>query len=255
MAFLPRRTNSAINIVNTKGLTFTGTGSSVINGNITSTGTPATLIFASGSVTLNGISNAPVGATLTSGTLDLGNQNALQTNVLTYSTGALATLVFDQAVTSGTYALGGLAGTSNITLQNNAGAPAAVSLILGNSISTTASFFWKFGGRQCFNQSRSQYPDPFRVNTYTGPTTVSAGTLELTKEVHFITTRPRVIPPRISLCRAALLWLSRPAAPAGSRPRILLPWMLWELALVVLRQALFWASIPPMEILPTAARS
>jgi autotransporter-associated beta strand protein len=175
--------NTTINIVNSKGLTFSGTGTVIINGNVTSTGTPTGYTFAMtgpGSVTLNGTGSAPVGATLTSGTLDLGNQNAMQTNVIAYNGG---TLTFDQSVTGNAFNIGGLSGATALALQNNASSPVAIALSVGNNIPTAATYTGNLSGGGSLTKIGSNSQSFSGTDTYSGLTTDSAGTLEFTKEV------------------------------------------------------------------------
>jgi autotransporter-associated beta strand protein len=107
--------NGVIADGSTNALTFTGTGTTFL-------GAPNTY---DGTTTLN------------SGTLKLGNQNALQNSTLMMNGGAL---VFDSSVTANVFILGGLAagasGTGfDLALQNNAGTPIAL-VVGGNNTNT-----------------------------------------------------------------------------------------------------------------------
>jgi fibronectin-binding autotransporter adhesin len=129
-------------------------------------------------------SNTFSGATtLTLGTLDLQNQNALQNSTLTMNDG---TLVFDSAVSGNAFTLGGLSASTsgagyNIALQNNASpTPAAVALTVGgNNISTTYAGVLSGGGSLTKTGSGTLTLSG-STNAYTGLTTVAAGSLVLT---------------------------------------------------------------------------
>jgi autotransporter-associated beta strand protein len=142
----------------------TGTGSVTM----TSLGT---LKLASAN-TYSGDTNLGAGA----GTINLANTNALQNSSLN-QTGS--TLVFDSSVGSHAFTFGGLKGSSNIALQDNAGTPNAVALSVGNNnnpttysgaLSGTGGTLTKIGsGTLALTSSTG--------SSYTGGTTVSTGTL------------------------------------------------------------------------------
>ena len=73
--------------------------------------------------------------TVSAGTLNLSNQYALQNSALTPAGGSV---VFDQSVAGHAFTMGGLSGSGNIALQDNAAAPDPVALTVGgNNVSTT----------------------------------------------------------------------------------------------------------------------
>lgn len=116
--------------------------------------------------------------TITGGVLNLSGGSALQgSNVVVPAPGGL---VFDQSVAGNppTFCFGGLSGSGNLALQNNASSPSAVLLLVGcNNGNSTYSgalggsgWLWKAGtGVQTLTGS----------NTNTGGTIIAAGTLQL----------------------------------------------------------------------------
>ena len=75
------------------------------------------------------------GTTVSAGTLDLSNQNALQSSTL--ATGG-AIVVFDSSVSSHAFSLGGLSGAGNLNLIDNGG-NGVVLTMGGNGASTIYS--------------------------------------------------------------------------------------------------------------------
>jgi autotransporter-associated beta strand protein len=124
----------------------------------------------SGSNTYSG--NTVLGAS--SGTLLLKNTNALQNSTLNY-TGS--TLTFDSSVASHAFTFGGLTGSANIALQDNAGTPNAVALSVGNNNSSPAAYSGILSGAGSLTKVGSGTTTLSGANTYTGNTTVNAGTL------------------------------------------------------------------------------
>ena len=89
----------------------------------------------SGLLTLGG-SNTFSGATaMSGGTLKLSNANALQVSTLALNSGSIA---FDASVSPASFTLGGLSGSGNLALLNNAFVPAPVSLTVGGNNASTA---------------------------------------------------------------------------------------------------------------------
>ena len=90
-----------------------------------------------GTLALGAANTFTGGSTLSAGTLLLSHQNALQSSTLALSGGTLA---FDSAVAGNAFTLGGLSGSGSLSLLNNAGTPAAVTLTVGgNNAGTTYS--------------------------------------------------------------------------------------------------------------------
>ena len=141
------------------------------SGNLTKAGS-GTLIV-SGTNTYNGTT------TLNAGNLTLGQQNAVQNSTLTMAGG---TLVFDSAVSGNAFTLGGLAASSSgagfdIALQNNAGSPGAVALTVGNNSANT-TYNGTLSGAGSLIKTGTGILTLNGNNTYSGVTTVSAGTLQ-----------------------------------------------------------------------------
>jgi uncharacterized protein YhjY with autotransporter beta-barrel domain len=143
------------------GLVVSGTGSFVQAGSGTFTITAADTFSGTTSVTGGGM-------------LNLSNSLALQNSTLiTGGTG----IVFDSSVGSHAFTLGGLSGSTDLALQDNAGTPNPVALTVGkNNASTTYSGVLSAGGSLIKVGTGT-----FIVtgnSTYTGTTTITAGTLQ-----------------------------------------------------------------------------
>jgi autotransporter-associated beta strand protein len=132
-----------------------------------------------GTTTLSA-ANTHTGATaISGGTVKLTDPLALQNSTVTLGAGSL---VFDSSVGSHAFTFGGLGGSANLVLQDNAGTPNAVGLTVGNStnasyagvLSGTGSVTKNGTGTQTFTAASQ---------TYTGATTVNTGTLSLNRAV------------------------------------------------------------------------
>ena len=111
--------------------------------------------------------------TMTAGTNDLANPNAVQFSTLTVNGG---TLLFDQAVAGNAFTCGGLAGTAGFALQNNAATPAAIALTVGgNNAGTTIA--GGLTGPGSLIKTGAGTLVLTGTNTYAGATTISAGKL------------------------------------------------------------------------------
>ena len=125
-------------------------------------------------ITLSG-ANTYTGATsLNQGTLKLSNSLALQSSALKMAGG---TLVFDSSVSAAGFTVGGLSGTGNITLTDNATTPNPVALTLATAGTQTYSGALSGAGSLIVSGPGTQMLTG--SNTYTGTTTVNSGTLEL----------------------------------------------------------------------------
>lgn len=155
--------NQAFNInTNGQNVTYASIITS-LGGTLTKSGT--------GTLTLSAANAFTGNTTVSAGTLDLDNSRALQDSTLT-----TAGITFDQLVTTNAFTFGGLSGSSNIGLQNNAGTPAAVALSVGNNNSNT-SYSGTLSDAGSFSKIGSGSQTLTGPNTYGGGTTVYGGTL------------------------------------------------------------------------------
>jgi fibronectin-binding autotransporter adhesin len=131
----------------------------------------------SGLVTISN-SNAFTGTTtISAGTIQLGNAGALLnstvslgvTNGLSFATGTTATTI------------GGLSGSSSFKLQNGGSNP--VTLTVGNNNAPTA-YSGVMSGGGGLTKTGSGMLTLSNANTYTGPTTVSGGTLNVSNGIY-----------------------------------------------------------------------
>jgi fibronectin-binding autotransporter adhesin len=153
-------------------------GNWTVNTNPIATGTGSLTKTGLGTLTLAS-ANTFSGDTIlgaSAGTIVLANTNALQNSSLN-QTGS--TLTFDSSVGSHAFTFGGLKGSSNIALQDNAGTPNAVALSVGNNNNSTtySGALSGTGGTLTKLGSGTLALTSSTGSTYTGGTTVSAGTL------------------------------------------------------------------------------
>jgi len=144
-----------------------GTFNGVIVGNIalTKVGTGTQTLFGTGTNTFIG------DTTVLAGTLSVSNTLALQKSTLNYAGGSVS---FGAGLTS--FTLGGLAGSRNLGLTNALGA--AIVLTVGNNNSNTFYSGSLSAGGSLIKVGTGTLTLA-GVNTYTGTTTVTSGTLAL----------------------------------------------------------------------------
>ncbi len=155
---------------------FSGTGSTVVSGVISSTGTAGNVTVSSGQLTLSGANTYAGATTLTSGTLMLGNALALQASTVNLNGG---TLSFG-SLTSATF--GGLTGSQNLILENNT--PVAVALTVGNG-TTSSTYSGDLSDGSSGGSLIKSGTGTFTLsgdNTYTGSTTINSGTLSISAD-------------------------------------------------------------------------
>jgi fibronectin-binding autotransporter adhesin len=126
-----------------------------------------------GVLVLSGANTYSGSTTVSAGTLVLQGQNALQYSTFTGGTGSL---VFDSTVSGHAFTFGGLSGSSNLDLRDNAAN--AVALSVGtNGANTTYS--GALNGTGSLTKLGAGVLTLSAANAYTGPTNVSDGVLSL----------------------------------------------------------------------------
>ncbi len=150
------------NIVNSAGTGGAGSGTS----SLTKVG--------SGTLQLSGVNTFTGDTNLNEGTLNLASTQALQSSTLNLNGG---TLVFDSTVTSGAFTLGGLKGTSDLSLTDNAGVPAAVTLTVGGN-NTDTLYSGGLSGTGNLTKVGNRTLLLSGSNTYQGTTYITGGVLQ-----------------------------------------------------------------------------
>jgi autotransporter-associated beta strand protein len=144
---------------------------------LTSSGGTLTKLGA-GTLTLS-VANTFNGATsVNAGTLDLADQNALQNSTVTLNGGVVT---FDATVASDAFTFGGLAGSGNLALVNNAVSPAPIALTVGGNNSTN-TYSGVLSGTGDLTMTGSGTLTLSGTNTYTGGTNLNGGVLSLGSE-------------------------------------------------------------------------
>ena len=130
----------------------------------------------SGALVFSNANNFSGVMTVSSGTNILANSNAVQYCTLTVNGGVV---LFDKSVTNKNFTCGGLAGTGDVALQNNASTPAAVALTVGGNNASTI-LAGDLTGAGSLIKTGTGTLTISGANTYTGTTTISAGKLVTT---------------------------------------------------------------------------
>ncbi len=159
-----------------KTLALTGSGDYNYAGSIQDSSFATSLTKSgSGNQTLSG-ANTYTGTTiLSAGRLILANQNALQNSTLNMGAG---TVVFDSSVSGNAFSAGGLSGSGNVTLQNNAVVPVGIAFSVGSNGANT-TYSGVLSGAGSLVKTGNGTLTLSVANSYTGLTTISAGTLIL----------------------------------------------------------------------------
>ncbi len=132
-------------------------------------------------LTIAGANTFVGSTTVQGGSILLGNQNAIQNSTLTLSGG---TAVFSSTVGGNAFTVGGLAGSSNLALQNNAGSPAAIALSVGgNNENTSYSGVLSGAGSLIKNGSGTQTLSN-TGSTFTGGVSVNSGVLSFSSQTN-----------------------------------------------------------------------
>ena len=150
-------------------LTLNSTAAQILSGSTSGSG--GLIKNGSGPLTLAGTNIFGGPTILTSGTLQISNSLALQNSTLNYSGGN----VIFSGITAAT--LGGLSGAQNLGLLN--GASAAVALTVGGNNTNTTYSGALSGSGSSLTKVGTGTLTLTGSNSYSGATTVSAGTLEL----------------------------------------------------------------------------
>ena len=159
-------------IVDRSNATVQGTDFGVINGAI------ALTINGGGTTTLNQ-ANAFTGTTTISNgsTLDLQNSLAIGSSIL--ANGGTG-VVFDSAVASHAFSIGGLNGSTGLALTDSGGNAVALTLGGGTQTAATATYTGVLSGGGSLIKSGNNTQILSANETYTGSTTINQGTLGLT---------------------------------------------------------------------------
>ncbi len=124
-------------------------------------------------LTLGGANTFTGATTITSGSLILANSLALQSSTVT--TGGTG-IVFDSSVASHSFTFGGLTGTTDLALTDNASN--AVTLTIGNN-GASQTYSGVLSGAGALTKVGAGIQTFSAAQTYTGATTVNAGTLRI----------------------------------------------------------------------------
>ncbi|NRB73224.1 MAG: autotransporter-associated beta strand repeat-containing protein [Verrucomicrobiales bacterium] len=160
----------------------TGSGDTLtISGVIQSGNTDANKIvrkLGAGTVILTAANSFDGQLQTNAGTLQLSHSLAAQNASVTMNNGAI---VFDSSVVTNAFTFGALNGTSALALENNAGSPAPITLTIGGHADSRShsGVISGAGGSIIINTNAGFSQALNGDNTYTGPTTVIGGRLDI----------------------------------------------------------------------------
>ena len=147
-------------------------GSATIGSNLT--GTVAVAKTGAGTLTLTNANTYSGTLTISAGAVNLSNQSALQNSTVTNS--VANGLTFSSAVTGHAFTIGGLAGASNLALADNAANAVALTFGGNNAANTYSGVL---SGAGSLTKVGTGTETLSGANTYTGTTTINAGTILL----------------------------------------------------------------------------
>ena len=124
---------------------------------------------------LTGSNTFAGGTTIGAGTLELGNVGALQNSTVTDNV-ANGGLIF--ATSGQAYKVGGLSGGGNITLSNVSGGSLTLNITGGTNTTLATTYSGVLSGNGGLTNSGDELVLN-NVNTFSGPATISGGTLQL----------------------------------------------------------------------------
>lgn len=137
-------------------------------------GNASMALLGSGTVTLNSANTFSGPTTINAGALVLGHSLAVQNT--TVSVNVNNGLQFAAGLGSAT--LGGLGGSGNLSLQDNAGSPAAIALTVGGN-NGNSTYSGALSGSGSLVKTGTGILNLAGNNTFSGGTTVNQGTLQL----------------------------------------------------------------------------
>ena len=153
-------------------LALNSAGTLTVNAVIPDNGAASTLTkMGNGTLTLTSANTFSGATTVGGGSLVLANSDALQNSTLS-SGGAL----FDSSVAGHAFTLGGIAGSFNVSVADNASTPNAVALTVGKNNASTA-FSGVLSGNGSLTKIGAGTLTLSGSNTFSGGLTISAGTV------------------------------------------------------------------------------
>jgi len=138
-------------------------------------GTGSLTKLGAGTLTLSGSNSFSGATTVSSGTLILANSYALGNSTITIGTAPIA---FDSSVSSHAFTVGGLAGSSNLALRDNAATPNPVAFTVGANNQST-SYSGVLSGSGSLIKTGTGTLILTVANKFSGPTGINGGVLQL----------------------------------------------------------------------------